>query len=81
MIMLYGISSLLFFGHPIEISFKSATYKPKENEYSIMKWHNERTGFSHFVVGTGKHIYFDPLGESITCKEGVPQESRIIRFI
>ena len=70
-----------FFGCPIEIEFKSGTYKPKKDEYSIMKWHNERTNFSHFVVGTGKHVYFDPLGESVTCAEGKPIESRIIRFI
>jgi hypothetical protein len=69
-----------FFGYPVEVAFRSATYKPKSNEYSIMKWYNPRTKLSHFVVGTGKHVYYDPEGLSVTCAEGEPTESRIITF-
>lgn len=36
-----------------------------ENTYTVEKWHNERTGFTHF-----KRRTFDTLESSVTVKEG-----------
>lgn len=37
----------------------------KDNEYTVAKWRNERTGFTHF-----RRRYFDTLESSVTVKEG-----------
>lgn len=41
----------------------------KKNEFSIEKWFNERTGFTHF-----RRRFVDTLVSSVTVKEGVLQE-------
>lgn len=40
-----------------------------ENMYTVEKWHNDRTGFTHF-----KRRSFDTLESSITVKEGYIKE-------
>lgn len=70
-----------FFGYNINIKFESATYKLKKNELCIQKYYNEKTGHSHFVVGVGNVVCYDPISNSRTVKEGKCIESRIIKFI
>jgi len=41
----------------------------------ITAWHNDRTGFTHWVRGRNKPVIFDPIeGGSVTVKEGHPME-------
>ena len=57
-----------------------ATYQLKEGEYEILEWHNPRTKFTHFTTGdgTGK-CKFDPLGSSVTVREGKVMSKRIFK--
>lgn len=59
-----------------EINIKFANTHPN-GIVSIAKYYNSRTAYSHFVVvnGDGK-VIFDPLGDSVTVKEGHPVEWR-----
>ena len=41
----------------------------KDNEYTIEKWYNPRTGYTHF-----KRRFVDTLKDSVTVKEGYIQE-------
>lgn len=44
---------------------------PSNALFVIGKWHNKRTGYSHFVLMKGpRDVQYDPLGNSITVKEG-----------
>ena len=39
--------------------------------FVIGKWHNKRTGYSHFTLMKGpREVEYDPLGDSVTVKEG-----------
>lgn len=43
------------------------------DEFAICAWHNDRTGFTHFVVGQTKPVEWDPIeGGSVTVREGYP---------
>ncbi len=53
------------------------------NEECIQRWHNPRTGFTHFVCGaqTGD-VEWDPIeGGSVTVREGSPNAYNLIQFI
>lgn len=42
--------------------------------FSICAWKNDRTNFTHFVVGSTKPVEFDPIyGGSVTVREGYPR--------
>lgn len=43
--------------------------KINDNEYTIEKWYNERTGYTHF-----KRRFVDTLRSSVTVKEGYIKE-------
>ena len=44
---------------------------PNNALFVIGKWHNKRTGYSHFVLMKGpRDVEYDPLGDSVTVKEG-----------
>lgn len=44
---------------------------PNNALFVIGKWHNKRTGYSHFVLMKGpREVEYDPLGDSVTVKEG-----------
>lgn len=77
---LLWIEFFKFFGEDISIKFESPTYKLKKGELSIMKYFNEKTDLSHFVVGVGNVVCYDPMGDSKTVSQGKPIESRIIKF-
>lgn len=36
----------------------------------IQKWHNNKTNHSHYVVMKNGDVVYDPIGESVTCKDG-----------
>lgn len=56
-------------------------YKAATGEWQILRFHNQRTGFSHFVLGDGNgKVRFDPLGHSVTVKEGRVVDQRIIKY-
>lgn len=38
----------------------------------IQAWFNENTGHTHYVAMKDSEIVFDPLGDSITCRDGNP---------
>ena len=41
----------------------------------LTSWHNDRTGFTHWVRGRTRPVDFDPIqGGSITVQEGYPME-------
>lgn len=44
---------------------------PSNALFVIGKWHNKRTGYTHFVLMKGpREVEYDPLGNSVTVKEG-----------
>lgn len=47
----------------------------KDNEFSIEKWFNPRTGFTHF-----KRRFVDTLASSVTVKEGFIKEYYIYSY-
>lgn len=41
--------------------------------FAVCAWHNDRTGFTHFVVGDSRPVEWDPIdGGSVTVREGYP---------
>lgn len=53
-------------------------HNPTDKE-QIARFYNPRTGYSHFVVASPDGIVvYDPLEESVTVKEGLLQDWRII---
>ena len=73
-----------FFNHlGCNVSVKKAgrAESPENGTFEINQWYNPRTKHSHFVVGYGEIVCYDPLGESVTCREGYLKDKRIIKFI
>ena len=57
-----------------------------ENTGIIQKWHNDRTGFSHFVVGNPDgSVQWDPINYSgqgsVTVREGTKVSLRLVKFL
>jgi len=50
------------------IRHEGPNYVRKLNEIEIEKWHNPRTKHTHFIVGSP--FRWDPLGDSVTVREG-----------
>lgn len=62
-------------------------YQPLPNQREILEWHNDDTGFTHFVVGNGDpmksgkdRVEWDSLGLSNTVKNGYIKGKRIIQL-
>lgn len=52
-----------------------------QNQREILQWYNKRTNFKHFTCGDGKgHCTYDPLGESVSVREGYVLSKRIFSF-
>lgn len=52
-----------------------------KNQREILQWFNKRTNFKHFTCGDGKgHCTYDPLGESVSVREGYVLSKRIFSF-
>lgn len=50
----------------------------KPREFEILQWYNPETGLKHFTSGDGRgHVTYDPLGESITARDGFLSSKRI----
>ena len=50
--------------------------------FAITEWHNDRTGFTHFVLGAAKPVVFDPIeGGSVTVAEGYPVSYRLFQIV
>lgn len=55
----------------INVTVEKTNKWPDNALFVIGKWHNKRTGYSHFVLMKGpKEVEYDPLGDSVTVKEG-----------
>jgi hypothetical protein len=54
---------------------ESVEYITRMDEEYIQEWHNPRTGLTHFVLPD-----YDPLGDSITVKEGKMISKIVVRF-
>ena len=51
---------------------------PDNALFVIGKWHNKRTGYSHFVLMKGpREVAYDPLGDSLTVKNGDIESYRV----
>jgi len=69
--LVYWERAFQFMGIPAKyLGKKEPKYKLKKGEFSIAQYHNPATGHTHFVVGEKEVISFDPLGQSITCRDG-----------
>ena len=56
-------------------------YQVATGESQVLRFHNPRTGFAHFVVGDGKgKVKWDPLESSVTVREGQIVDQRIIKI-
>ena len=57
--------------------------QPDSNEEIIERWHNDRTGFTHFVCGAPDgSVEWDPIeGGSVTVREGSPNAYNLIQFV
>jgi len=52
----------------------------KEGEFEILDWFNPQRGKRHFTAGNGRgYVTYDPMGESLTVKEGFLRSKRIFR--
>lgn len=50
--------------------------------FIVTEWHNDRTNFSHFVVGQQRPVEWDPIeGGSVTVREGYPVSNRIFQIV
>lgn len=55
----------------INVTVEKTKNWPNNALFVIGKWHNKRTGYSHFVLMKGpRDVEYDPLGDSVTVKEG-----------
>ena len=55
----------------INVTVEKTNKWPNNSLFVIGKWHNKRTGYSHFVLMKGpRDVEYDPLGDSVTVKEG-----------
>jgi hypothetical protein len=55
--------------------------KCQSNQREILQWFNKRTNFKHFTCGDGEgHCTYDPLGESVSVREGYVFSKRIFSF-
>jgi len=57
----------------------NVAFKPSQFEAVIERWHNSRTGHTHFIVGSPWN--WDSLGQSITVRDGVCNRLTVIRFV
>ena len=58
-----------------------ADVKCAKNQREILQWFNKRTNFKHFTCGDGEgHCTYDPLGESVSVREGSVLSKRIFSF-
>ena len=54
----------------------------QEGEFEILDWYNPRTGKRHFTAGNGHgYVTYDPMGESLTVKEGFLRSKRIFQHV
>ena len=61
----------------INVTVEKTNKWPSNALFVIGKWHNKRTGYSHFVLMKGpRDVEYDPLGDSITVKEGYVESYR-----
>lgn len=62
-----------FFGLPFQYLGKQGLRPLAADEFAICAWHNDRTAFTHFVIGQSKPVEWDPIGGgSVTVREGYP---------
>lgn len=55
---------------------EAVEYMPRMyDEAEVQEWHNARTGHTHFILPD-----YDPLGSSVTVKEGKMISKIIVRF-
>jgi hypothetical protein len=66
------------------VVYAAADYILQPDEREILRYERKTTGttFSHFVVGNGQgRVEWDPLGDSLTVKNGSLVSKRIVRII
>lgn len=78
----------IYLGGEWEVSKVGVGYTPGEKEWEILRFERkeEKLGkteiFSHFVLGDGRgRVLFDPLGDSLTVRNGTLVSKRIFRRI
>lgn len=55
----------------INVTVEKTKNWPSNALFVIGKWYNKRTGYSHFTLMKGpRDVEYDPLGDSVTVKEG-----------
>lgn len=55
----------------INVTVEKTNKWPSNALFVIGKWYNKRTGYSHFTLMKGpREVEYDPLGDSVTVKEG-----------
>ena len=61
----------------VNVTVEKTKNWPNNALFVIGKYHNKRTGYSHFVLMKGpQEIKYDPLGDSVTVKEGYVESYR-----
>ena len=67
-----------FLGLPLQFLGHQALGPIQPDQFAICAWHNDRTGFTHFVVGQQKPVEWDPIeGGSVTVREGYPMALQV----
>lgn len=60
-----------FFGLPLKFLGHAPLGELAPGHIAACAWHNDRTGFTHFVDGQKKPVRWDPIeGGSVTVREG-----------
>ncbi|MDC7218655.1 MAG: DUF261 family protein [Spirochaetales bacterium] len=71
------------FGSNVFVSYNPIDYRLAPGEFAIGEWYNPKTRFTHFTAVDGvpgNYICtYDPLGESVTVRDGYLKRLRVFR--
>jgi len=78
---IYWIKAFNYFGINVHYHKEAPAYVASNNEYEITAYYNQRTNYTHFVVTHGDVVLYDPLGLSVTVREGYQHSKRIFKIL
>ncbi len=74
-----GNAFIRYFGNTHrKVRFLEDGEEPMPSKYYICRYYNPLTGHRHFVITQGYKVVYDSLGESITVRDGRPEQFREI---
>lgn len=69
-----------YYGANVKVEKTNKWPNSEDVWFVIGKYHNKRTGYSHFVLMKGpREVSYDPLGDSVTVREGDIESYRVFK--